>query len=132
MSTKTFGRIKNITCVVMSAIFAVSIWFGNWIVPIAAIFAAMVFFAVLMFRVKDVIADERTNNVANKSAYFTMTIGNIVMAITGTVLVAINRDDLSAAQAQIGFTLLFTTCALMVINTMAYTYNNRKLGGKSE
>ncbi len=130
MSYKTFNTIKRIICVAMGIIFAVSIWFGNWLAPIIAIVVAMVIMAVAMMKVKEVINDERTNHIAYKAAQFTFSIATVLLAIAGTILLAINRDNIYVTQGYIGLTLLFTTCGLMVVNRLAYTYYGHKLGGK--
>jgi uncharacterized membrane protein len=49
--------------------------------------------------------------------------------LIGAVLLAVSHGSNSDI-ARVGFTLEYVTCALLIINVLAYTYYSRKLGGR--
>jgi len=129
MSYKTFRLWQGIVGAVIGAVIAVSVVTGNAIVPIPTVIVGMLIIIALRRRVKEVIADERVYAIAEKASRLTVQIVGIAMAAVGGTLLAISHGG-SSVLAQVGFTLSYATCGLLVIYYVAYTYYNRKLGGK--
>ncbi|MCX7912916.1 MAG: DUF2178 domain-containing protein [Dehalococcoidales bacterium] len=101
---------------------------GNLLV-VVPVFA--VTFAVLLFlrrRVTEVIADERTYTVAGKAARATIQIASLGMVLAGIVLLAMRKSP-STPLGQTATTLLYVTCGLLLLNSLAFFYYNRKTGG---
>jgi uncharacterized membrane protein len=129
MSYKTFRMIQALNGLLLGGIMGVSLAIGNWIIPIAAVIISLSILMILRRRVKEVITDERNYTIAEKAARLTVQIVGIGMAIIGAILLGVSRSE-TTGLAQTGFTLLYATCALLVVNYFAYYYYSRKLGGR--
>jgi uncharacterized membrane protein len=130
MNIKTYRIWQLITVAVVGAVVGMSAIWGTWIPSLAAVVAGMAVTLIIRRNVKGIIADERNYTVAYKASRITIAIGMFCLTAAGLILVAINRNNLDTTQSQTGFALLYATCGLMVIYNLAYTYYNRKLGGK--
>lgn len=131
MSYKNYRMIQAINGGILGAIFAVSISFGNWIIPIIAVIVSLVILTILRRSVKEIISDERTYAIREKSSLITLQIGVVGMAVAGAVLLGISRDSTSTL-GQIAITLEYITCALLIISYVTYYYYKNKLGGRNE
>jgi uncharacterized membrane protein len=132
MNIKTYRNWRLALIAIIAALAAVSIVTGIVYILVAAVAIGIIVIILLRRRVRAVVEDERTYAIAYKAARLTVSIVGIVMAIAGAILLALNRNDFSEAPALVGFTLLYVTCGLLVINMAAYYYYNRKLGGRNE
>jgi uncharacterized membrane protein len=131
MSYKTFRMIQGINGGILGAIMAVSVILGNWIVPIFAVIISLLILTVLRRRVKDIIVDERTYAISEKASRLTLQVISVGMALVGIILLAIYRGE-NKTLTQVAYTLEYATCALLVVNYIAYYYYRNKLGGKNE
>ncbi len=129
MSYKTFRTIQAFTGMALGGIMGASISQGNWIVPVIAVIISILIITILRRKVKEIVTDERTYDIAGKASLLTLQIVAVGMALAGAILLAISRDS-SSTMGQIAITLCYATCALLVINALTYTYYNRKYGGE--
>jgi uncharacterized membrane protein len=129
MNYKTFRMIQALNGVLLGGIMGASLALGNWIIPVAAVIISLAVMMILRRRVKEIVADERTYAIAEKAARLTFQIVAIGMAIIGAILLGVSRSEVTGL-TQTGFTLLYATCALLVINYFAYYYYSRKMGGR--
>jgi uncharacterized membrane protein len=129
MTYNTFkiGRISLAALIAIAA--AVAIVLGIVYILLAALVAGMAALVVLRRRVVEVVEDERTYAVAYRAARLTVVIVGVGTAVAGAILLALARQDFTSTLAQVGFALEYVTCALLVINYIAYYYYSRKLGG---
>jgi uncharacterized membrane protein len=130
MNIKTYRNWRVAITAIIAAVAAVSVATGIVYILISAVVIGMIVLLLLRRRMKEVIYDERTYSIAYKAARLTMSVVGIGMAVAGAILLVLNRDTLSSTPAQVGFALEYAVCALLIINTLAYTYYNRKLGGR--
>ncbi len=130
MSYKTFRTWRTVITAVIAAAAAVAVGLGNVFILAAAVVIGAVLLVVLRRRVAEVVFDERTYTIAYKAARLTLGAGGVAMAFVGAILLALARQDFASARAQVGLTLEYATCGLLVINYLAYIYYSRKLGGK--
>jgi uncharacterized membrane protein len=129
MSYNTFRKWQAIMGMIIGGVTGASVGLGNWIAPIITIIICISVMMVLRRRVKEIVADERTSTVAEKAARLTLQVVAIGMAIIGAIFLIIGRGE-SSTLTQTGFALEYATCALLVINYIAYHYYNKKLGGR--
>ena len=129
MSYKTFRTWQAIMGMIIGGTVGASVAAGNWFIPIPAIIIAALLIYILRKRVKDVYADERTYTIAYKAARLTLAVAAIGMALTGGIFLGAGRGN-SPELSQIGYTLEYATCALLVINYIAYYFYSRQLGGR--
>jgi uncharacterized membrane protein len=131
MSYKTFRMWQAIIGAVIGATTGASIAAGVWIIPIPVIFIGLIAVFFLRRKVKEIIADERTYSIVQKASRLTLQIAIMGMAAIGIVLLSVSHGE-SPALTQTGFALEYAACALLIINTLAYNYYSRKLGGSNE
>ena len=129
MSYKTFRTWQAIMGALIGGVTAVSVALGIWIIPIPVILIGVIIITFLRRRVIDIVDDERTYTIVGKASRLTFQIAVIGMAAIGIVLLTLSHGE-SHELTQAGFALEYAVCALLIINTLAYTYYNRKLGGK--
>ncbi len=129
MTHKTLRRIEWITCLVMAGVLAVTIIFGIWYLPLIGMFVAAVMFGILISRMKEVYADERTHAIDEKSGKATLTIATICLFLTGSILLAIN-SDISSNIGQAAVTMYAVTFGLNITSSLTKLYYRAKLGGK--
>ena len=128
MRYNTFWKWQAIMGMIIGAITGAFIASGNWLVIIITIIVCISILTLLRTRVKEIVVDERTYTIAGKAARLTLQIAAIGMAIIGAILLAVSRGEFPVL-TRTGFTLVFATCALLVINYITYYYYNKKLGG---
>ena len=129
MSYNTYRKWQAIMGMIIGGVTGASVGMGNWIAPIITIVICVSVMMVIRGRVKEIVADERTFTIAEKAARLTLQIVAIGMAIIGAIFLVISRGE-SSTLTQTGFALVYATCALLVINYIAYYYYNKKLGGR--
>ena len=130
MSYKTYRMWQSIIGMVIGGVTGVSVALGIWIIPIPVILIGVLMITILRRRVKEIVADERNYTIVEKASRLTLQIAIIGMAASGIVLLTLSHGE-SQGLTQAGFALEYAACALLVINSLAYTYYNRKLGGKA-
>jgi uncharacterized membrane protein len=94
--------------------------------------AAVVLFIILFAmrkRVNEVVVDERVNAVAYRASRVAFLAFIFIAVIMGAVLVLLAEDS-SDGLFKIGITLNYSACALIIFYWLAFTYFNRKYGGK--
>jgi uncharacterized membrane protein len=108
---------------------AVAVIIGNTYVLIGGVVVGMLALLLLRRGVTQVVHDERNYTIAYRAARLTMAITGVGMALSGAILITLNRHSLASTPAQIGFALEYVTCGLLIINVLAYSYYNRKYSG---
>jgi uncharacterized membrane protein len=129
MRYTTFRKLQAIMGMIIGGVTGVSVAVGNWIVPVFIIIICVLIMMSLRRRVKEIVNDERTYAIAEKAARLTIQIIAIGMAIAGAILLVISRGK-SPVITQAGFALEYATCALLIINYIAYYYYSKKLSGR--
>jgi uncharacterized membrane protein len=131
MNIKTYRNWRITIVVLVCAAAALGVATKNVCTFLLAVGIGMLAQIILRRRVKDVVQDERSNTIAYKAAQITVFLMGIGMAITGVILVGLNWDNGSSLR-QAGDALLYATCALLLVNRLAYLYFSTRYGGKSE
>ena len=131
MKIKTYRNWRTVILVLACAAAALGVATENVCTVLLAVAAGMLLMFVLRRRVNDVIQDERTYTIAYKAAQMTVFIMGIGMALTGAIMVGLNWDNNSGLR-QAGDALLYGTCALLLVNRIAYIIYSYKYGGKNE
>jgi uncharacterized membrane protein len=129
MSYKTYRMIQALIIVVMAFLAAWVATSDNWLllIPVMVVFGAILFF--LRRKVTEVVVDERVNIIAGKASRLSFVVFVMLAVISAAILIYLGKDS-SDVLFNIGLTLDFAACALMVLYWAAYFYYNRKLGGK--
>jgi uncharacterized membrane protein len=95
------------------------------IIPLAAIGAGMLILYLLKRRLKDVIEDERSRLINEKTAKTTLSIFLPVFG-TAAVILTVIGDNALIKDLEIGTLSSYTACALMILYYIVHIYYERK------
>lgn len=123
MTLKKYQKIKLIVTVVIAIIFSQSIIFQNYLIPLATLIIASLVLIILRRQVKEVVADERDYFNAGKSASWTIQIYSWIAVVAMFVLYSFK--NLNPSYEPIALTLAYSTCFLMVINSLVFKFQNK-------
>ena len=125
MSVRWFRLCGAAIIAAMMALTGWSIAIGNAVVPIPAAIGGAVLLYLLRRQVSDVIEDERNYRISEKASRFAIQVFAIVTAITGITLTAVSTGN-HATFRDVGLTLAFCACGLLILYMISYTYHSRK------
>ena len=128
MNRKRYTIYATSTAIVIGIVFAFSIVTGNFVLPLIAIILGMSLMYLCKRRVVDVIQDERTYRIAEKSSMRTIQILGPATAIIGVVTLAMSESGYIRL-AEIGYALLYFNIALLGLYMFFYGYYSRKYKG---
>ena len=128
MKGRTLTICRAILSIILAAVVAWSISVGNSISVIIAILIALA--ATILLRRKDerILVDERIQLINEKSSIATVRVFIVALTLVGAALLALDNSGF-ADLSQSGFTLLYASCALMIVNMIFGIYYRRKYGG---
>ena len=125
MSKRWFRVCGAAIIAAMVGLIGWSIAIGNALIPIPTAIGGAGLLYLCRRLTKGVVEDERNYRVSEKAARFTMQVFAFAAAIAGTTLIALSGDD-SSLSKEIGYTLAFSACALLILYLVAYTYLNKR------
>ena len=102
-----------------------SVTTGNYLLPLAAVVAGMALKYLCRRRVTEVIEDELICRISEKTSYMTLRFSLVAMAVTAAIFIALSKNG-PAALEQIGLTLAFVVCALLIMHILFYGYYSRR------
>jgi len=108
----------------MGALVGWSVAIGNAVIPIPATIGGAGLLYLLRKRLREVVEDERNYRISEKASRSTIQISAFLMAITGAVLIALHINGASPLK-EVGLTLAFSGCALLIIYLTFYSYYSR-------
>ncbi len=120
MNRKQFALYGMMITAAMGATIGWSISIGNAVLPVATVILGMVLLYLGKTRVTEVLEDERIHRISEKASRRTLQIFGISIAIIGVVLVALKEFT------EIGFTLAYSTIALLFLYSIFYRYYSIK------
>jgi len=127
MNRQQFTLCGIIIIACMGAIFAWSITRGNAILPIVAVILGITALYLCKSRVDEIIEDERDYKIAEKASRVALQIFTVSLVVIGISLRALSQNG-HPEMAQVGLTLVFAACALLMLYSVLYGYYNRKYG----
>lgn len=102
-----------------------SVTTGNYLLPLAAVVAGMALKYLCRRRVTEVIEDELIYRISEKASYMTLRVSLVAMAVIAAISIALSKNG-PAALEQIGLTLAFVVCALLIVHIFFYGYYSRR------
>jgi uncharacterized membrane protein len=129
MTYKALKTVEGITCIVMAAVLAVTLVFKIWYLPLIAILATAIMFGVLIFRMKEVYADERTKAIDEKAGKATVSISGFVLLIAGSIFLAISSDR-TTGMGLAAIMMYATVVGVNIIGFLTKLYYKAKLGDR--
>ena len=125
MNKKRFTLFRILIVVAIGIAVGWSVTAGNAIVPIPVVLIGIGLLYFTRSKVKDVLEDERLNTIREKSSRLTFQIFGITAAVAGAVMLALSKN-IYPDLASVGFTLIYSVCALIILDYIAYAYFARK------
>ncbi len=129
MSYKTFMIFRLLGVAVMAALAAWAANSGNLVLLFPAATILFIVLFILRKRVTEVVVDERVEAVVYRASRIAFLAFLYCAVITGAVLIILG-GEYGDTMFQVGLTLDYSACALMIFYWAAFAYYNRKYGGK--
>ncbi len=129
MKLRTFKMWRTVIVFIVAIIVGWSVAQGNALVPVPTVIASVIILLLFKRGVKEVIIDERIFSIANKAAMLAFRIFAIIAATVGGTLIAMSRETAPGLD-QAGFTLAYSSAAMVLIYYIGYFYYSKKLGGR--
>ncbi|MEI6835426.1 MAG: DUF2178 domain-containing protein [Candidatus Falkowbacteria bacterium] len=129
MTLKNYQKIKLVFVFFLALIFSQTIYYKNYLIPIALMIVSSLILMWLRRRVKGVVADERDYATGGKSALLTIQVYAWIASISMFILYALR--DANPSYEPIAMTLAFSTCILMLLYAVIFRYfDNFKFSDK--
>ncbi len=125
MNRKHYAWCGMAIAIAIGAAVGWSVTTGNYLLPFAAVVVGMAFKYLCRRRVTEVMEDELIYRIAEKASYQTLRVSLVAMAVIGAVLVTLSKNSCAECE-QIGLTLAFSVCALLILHIFFYGYYSRK------
>ena len=125
MNKKSFTLFRILIVVAIGIAVGWSVTAGNAIAPIPVVLIGIGLLYFTRSKVKDVLEDERLNTIREKSSRLTFQIFGITAAVAGAVMLALSKN-IYPDLASVGFTLIYSVFALLILDYIAYAYFARK------
>ncbi|MBN1763102.1 MAG: DUF2178 domain-containing protein [Methanomicrobia archaeon] len=125
MNIKQFRLCKMFIGIVIGIVTSWSVAEGEFFVPIAVVAIGLVLMQLCKSRVTEVMEDELIHRLNEKASYMTLRVSLLPMAVLGAVFIALSKSG-SPVLKEIGLTLAFLVCALLILHLSFYSYYGRK------
>ena len=125
MDIKRFRLLGIVVIVDMMALIGWSIATENHLIVIPVFIGGVILLRLLRRQVRDIVEDERSYRIGEKASRFTIQVFALLTAIAGIILVALSGSHCSYTK-EIGLTLAFSACVLLILYMISYSYYNRK------
>ena len=120
MDRKQFAIYAALVCAIMGAVVGYGVSKGNALLPAIAFIIGLVLITLGKRSVKDVMEDERTYRISEKVSRRIYQVFVTGAALAGTTLIALNK------YTEVGYTLAFSACTLLILYIILYGYYSRK------
>ena len=125
MNRKQFRLCMMLVSMTIGVLIGWSVAVGEYLVPIAVVAIGLVLMQLCRSRVTEVMEDELIHRLSEKSSYMTLRVSLLPMAVLGAVFIALSKRG-SPVLNEIGLTLAFAVCALLLLHLGFYAYYSRK------
>ena len=126
MSRRWFRLLVAVITLTVVVLIGWSIATENAVVPIPAVIVGLVLLYLLRRQVREVVEDERNYRISEKASRFAIQVFALVAAISGVTLIAVSTND-SALLREVGLTLAFCSCGILILYLISYAYHSRKI-----
>lgn len=125
MSQRTFLLIRVLAILAIVILVNWSIATGNVFLPIIAVVVGTALLYLASRHVKGVMKDERNYRISERACRITLGIFIPAIAVASAVLIILSKSS-STGLGQVGLTLAYSACALLVIYSISYLYFSSK------
>lgn len=127
MKQKQFRIILFLIVMLMGAVSSFAFSIGSPTLAISIFLAGMTVIYLLKSRREGIVEDERIHQISQKASWITFQIVVISFALGGTTLIAMRNSY--PGYTNIGFFMVYGSCAIMVLYSLLYMHYNREYGG---
>jgi uncharacterized membrane protein len=128
MKTKKLTLYRILFSIILALMFLYAVLIGDSILLIFSIMAGFALTLILARKQEKIIVDERIQLINEKASTITLNIFILGASLLGFVLLGL--DNIGYAElSSLGFNLLYSACALMILNMIFRIYYRRKYGG---
>ncbi len=124
MSLKQFKIIKIFIVTTLAIIVARSVVMENFIVPIIALALSIAVLFLLRSRVKEIIADERDQEIGRKAAMTSMRIFYWIALAATFIFLA--KKGMNPSFEYVAYTIAYTVCFLLILYSVIFHVYLRK------
>lgn len=128
MKTQKLALCRIILSIILTCVVVWSILVGNSILVVVAIITGLAVTIFLRRKDERIRVDERIQLINEKSSTATVKVYVLGATLVGGVLLALDNSGYVGLSIS-GFTLLYSACALMILNLIFGSYYRRKYGG---
>lgn len=126
MKSQQFRVIMFLIVIIIGGVVGFAVSTGKpWLIA-AIFFAGMALIYLCKRRVKGVLEDERAYKVTEKASRITFQIVVLSFALAGAALISMKNSY--PEYTSLGFFLTYTSCGILVLHFLFYTYYNKKYG----
>jgi uncharacterized membrane protein len=128
MKTKKLTLYRILFSIILVSVFLYAVLVGDSILLIFSIMAGFALTLILARNQEKIIVDERIQLINEKAS--TITLNIFILGASSLGFVLLGLDNIGYAElSQLGFNLLYSACALMILNIIFRIYYRRKYGG---
>jgi uncharacterized membrane protein len=128
MKTKKLTLYRILFSIILVSMFLYAVYVGDSILLVFSIMAGFALTLILARRQEKSIVDERIQIINEKASTTTLNTFILGASLLGFVLLGLGNIGYTEL-SQLGFNLLYSACALMVLNMIFRIYYRRKYGG---
>jgi len=120
MNQKQFTIYAALVCAIMGAVVGYGVSKGNALLSAIAFGIGIVLIVLGKRGVKEVMEDERIHRISEKASRRIYQVFVMGAALAGTTFIALNKH------IEVGYTLAFSACVLLILYIIFYGYYSRK------
>jgi uncharacterized membrane protein len=128
MKAKKPTRYRILFSIIVASMFLYAVLVGDSMLLVFSIIAGFALTLILARKQEKVIVDERIQLINEKASTTTLNTFILGASLLGFALLGLGNIGY-AELSQLGFNLLYSACALMILNMLFRTYYRRKYGG---
>ncbi len=126
MKNNLFKFILSLSSFTLGVISAVSVTKGNWVIPVITMVLFTVFISTLKLFVKDkeVLIDERIDEISGKAAKMTYVVFTYLLAVATIIFAALSKNQPEFFWYSV---ITSVTCfGMLIIYSILFSYLNKK------
>lgn len=127
MKQKQFRIILFLIVMLMGAVSSFAFSIGSPTLAISVFVAGITGIYLLKSKMEGIVEDERIHQISQKASWITFQIVVISFALGGTTLIAMSNSY--PGYTNLGFFMVYVSCAIMVLYSLLYMHYNREYGG---
>jgi len=128
MRTQKLKLYRILFSIILVSTFLYAVLVGDSILLVISIMAGFVLTIILARKQEKIIVDERIQLINEKASTTTLRTFILGTSLLGFILLGLDNIGYTEL-SPLGFNLLYSACALMILNLIFGTYYRRKYGG---